>query len=91
MFVMTTAVMISVCGILIGFGCWLPPRTDRVTVAALQRRSAAERYCRELGSQWPARTEAEVDRERVLTRLHAIVRPHRAGGICTPRNLDEAL
>ncbi|MFF0456113.1 hypothetical protein [Nocardia africana] len=88
---MATALMIIVCGILIGFGCWLPPRADGLTVPALQRRLAVESYCRELGSQWPARTEAEVDRERVLTRLHAIVRPQRAGGIFTRRNLDDAL
>ncbi|MGW5513488.1 hypothetical protein [Nocardia africana] len=91
MFVMTTALLIILCGILIGFGCWWPSRADRVTVAALQRRLAFESYCVELGSQWPARTEAEVDRERVLTRLHAIVRPQRAGGIFTRRNLDDAL
>ncbi|WP_063063728.1 hypothetical protein [Nocardia violaceofusca] len=75
MFVMTTALMIIVCGILIGFGCWLPPRAGGLTVAALQRRLAVESYCRELGSQWPARTEVELDRERVLARLHTFAAP----------------
>ncbi|WP_227984453.1 hypothetical protein [Nocardia spumae] len=86
MFAITTAMMVTVCGILIGLGCWLPPRADGLTVAALHRRLVFESYCRELGSQWPARTEAELDHERVLTRLHAIVGPHKTRGGFTPRS-----
>ncbi len=72
MFVITTALMMTVCGLLIGVGCWWPPREPGLTVAVVRRRLVFESYCRRLGSQWPARTDAELGHELVLSRLHAI-------------------
>ncbi len=72
MFAITIALMVSVCGILIGVGCWWPPREPGLTVASVHRRLAFESYCHHLGSQWPARTDADRNHERVLSRLHAI-------------------
>ena len=72
MFAITIALMVSVCGILIGLGCWWPPREPRLTVTTVQQRLAFESYCRHLGSHWPARTDADRDHERVLSRLHTI-------------------
>ena len=73
MFTATTALLIAVCGIFITFGCWWPPREPKLTVAAVQRRLAFESYCRKLETRWPARVEAELDRELVLSRLHAVI------------------
>lgn len=72
MFTITTGVLIAVCGIFIVVGCWWPPREPKLTVAAVQRRLAFESYCRKLETRWPARVEAELDRELVLARLHAV-------------------
>ncbi len=72
MFAITTALMVTVCGIFIGVGCWWPAREPGLTVTTVQRRLAFESYCRHLGSQWPARTEADRDHELVLSRMHAI-------------------
>ncbi|NKY52360.1 hypothetical protein [Nocardia vermiculata] len=73
MFTATTALLIAVCGIVITFGCWWPPREPKLTVATVQRRLAFESYCRKLETRWPARVEAELDRELVLARLHAVM------------------
>lgn len=75
MFTMTAGLLLTICGVLIGFGCWWPPRPDRLTVDSLQRRLALENYFRHRASQWPIRTEVERDHEHLLTRLHAIVGP----------------
>lgn len=77
MFTATTASLIAVCGIFIAIGCWWPPREPKLTVTAVQRRLAFESYCRNLETRWPARVEAELDRELVLTRLYAVVQPSR--------------
>ena len=72
MFVIVTVLMVAVCCLFIGIGCWWPPRESGVTVAGIQYRLASESYCRRFESQWPARTEAEVDHELVLTRLRTM-------------------
>lgn len=72
MFLITTVLMVAVCGVLIGVGFWWPPREQGLTVVTLQRRLAFESYCRQMGSQWPARTEADRDHELILSRFHAI-------------------
>ncbi len=73
MFLITTALMVTVCGLFIGVGFWWPPCEPGLTVTGVQRRLAFESYCRHLGSQWPARSDTEVDHELVLSRLHAFV------------------
>ena len=79
-FALTITIMTFCCGIIIGFACWWPPNEDKPTVITIQRRLAYESYCRHLETQWPARTEAELNRERVLTRLQAITGPQRNPG-----------
>ena len=72
MFVIVTVLMVAVCCVFIGVGCWWPPRESALTVTGIQYRLAVESYCRRIESPWPARTETEADHELVLTRLHTI-------------------
>ncbi len=72
MVAIVTVLMVIVCCVFIGIGCWWPARDPGLTVAVVQRRLAFESYCRHLESQWPARTDIEIDHDLVLTRLHAM-------------------